>query len=129
MRSSVRSLGFGVEIFIGNHNLKLFIPKKRTAYLFYYIILNIFITIQEVTRLHTVLACQLEFVDLEQIVACRDVKHTLIDDDGTRAHAHVLLRLGGLEDLQVDTLAVRSQQRGPGTRVRTESADEVVDAF
>lgn len=65
MRSSVRSLGFGVEIFIGNYNLKLFIPKKRTAYLFYYIILNIFITIQEVTRLHAVLACQLEFVDLE----------------------------------------------------------------
>ena len=129
MMSSVRSLGFGVEIFIGNHNLKLFIPKKRTAYLLYYIILNIFITIQEVTSLHTVLACQLEFVYLEQIVASRDVEHPFLDDNGSRAHAHVLLSLRGLEDLQVNTLAVRSQQRGPGTRIRTESTNKVIDTL
>ena len=127
--SSVRSLGFGVEIFIGNHNFELFTPKKRYTPLFYYIVLNIFISIQEVTSLHTVLSCQLEFVYLEHIVACRDIKHAFIDDNSTRTHTHVLLCLCSLEDLQVNALAVGSKQGGPGTRIRTESTDEVIETL
>ena len=65
MMSSVRALGRGVEIFIGNHIKMLFIPKKRTHLLFYYIVLNIFITIQEITGFHAGLTSQLKLIDLK----------------------------------------------------------------
>ena len=69
MMSSVRALGRGVEIFIGNHIKILFIPKKRTHLLFYYIVLNIFITIQEVTGFHTSFTCQLQFIDQDSFLS------------------------------------------------------------
>ena len=79
---------------------------KRTRTLFYYIILNIFIAIQEVTGSHPFSASHLELIDLEHIVTSGDVKHTVINHDRARSHAYVLLRLRGLEDLQINRLAV-----------------------
>ena len=79
---------------------------KRTYTLFYYIILNIFITIQEITGSHPFSAGHLEFVNLEHIISRRDVERTVINHDRTRSHSHILLRLRGLEDFQIHRLAV-----------------------
>ena len=105
------------------------LPKKRSYTLFYYILLNIFISIQEITGLHTVLTSQLQFVDLQQEIASGDVEHALIDHNHTRTHARILLGLCGLEDLQIDSLTIRAHQRSPGTGIGTQATDEVVDAL
>ena len=86
------------------------IPNKRYYTLFYYIVLNIFIAIQEITCPHTGLASHLQLVDLQQEVACSNIEYAFIDHNHTWTHAHILLCLGCLENLQIYSLSVRSEQ-------------------
>ena len=107
----------------------LFIPKKRTHLLFYYIVLNIFIAIQKIAGFHAGLTSQLQLIDLKQEVASGDIEHTLIDHNHTWTHTRILLGLCGLKDLQINRLAIRSHQGSPGTGIRTQTTDEIVDTF
>ena len=62
---------------------------KRTHLLFYYIVLNIFITIQEVTGFHTSFTCQLQFIDLKQEITSGDIEHALIDHNPYRPQSYL----------------------------------------